>query len=222
MLLAVAGLKGGTGKTSLSVSLAAAAAERGRAALLVDADPRGDAHSWTSLATAFPGTSVLPGIRLPLGAGSLDLRALALGLDLCVVDCPGSDPARVGTVLDAADFCLVPCAPSALDVWSLGATFEAIREARGRNPALGAAVLVNRFTPGTILGRTVATQLERAGFPLMRTRVGQRVGFAEAIGAGMSITAALPHSDAARDVEDLLDEVDGLRAHPSAGVHALQ
>jgi chromosome partitioning protein len=218
VLLAIAGLKGGTGKTTLAVSLAAAAHERGRSVMLVDADPRGDARTWSSYALGHGP----PGLALPLGASSNDLRAIALGLDLCVVDCPGGDAARLATVLDAADFCLVPCGPSALDVWPLGATFEEIRQARAHNPSLGAAVVINRCNPSTTLGKTVGTQLAGHGFPLMGTTVRQRVALVEAVGAGLSVTRAVPDSHAAAEVESLLDEVEHLTPMRAAAAHPVQ
>lgn len=218
VILAIAGLKGGTGKTTLAISLAAAAHERGRSVMLVDADPRGDARTWSSFALGHGP----PGVALPLGASSGDLRALALGLDLCVIDCPGGDAARLATVLDAADFCLVPCGPSALDVWPLGMTFEEIRQARGHNPCLGAAVVVTRCNTSTTLGKTVGSQLAGHGFPLMGTTIHQRVAFVEAVGAGLSVTRAIPESHAAAEVDSLLDEVEMLTPRRDVDAHPLQ
>ena len=50
MIVTVAGLKGGTGKTTVAVSLAEACAERYGEALLIDADPQGSAMTWAELA----------------------------------------------------------------------------------------------------------------------------------------------------------------------------
>jgi chromosome partitioning protein len=216
MLLAVAGLKGGTGKTTLAVSLASAVSERGRPALLLDADPLADARHFALLA----GASAPPCLALPPDATPADLRALALGLDLCAVDLPAGDPARLSSVLDAADFCLVPCGPSALDVWSLGSTFDRVRSARAHNPALVAAVVINRGNTSTTLGRVVAPQLREAGFPVLATIVHQRVALVEAVGAGLSVTRALPDGHAAAEIEGVLDELAALAAaHAGASAH---
>ena len=218
MIIAIAGLKGGTGKTTLSVSLASVALERGRTALLIDADPRGDSRTWAS----FAGPHAPPSFALPLGAGSTELRALALGIDIAIVDCPAGDPARLSTVLHAADFAVVPCGPSALDVWSLGTTFDAVREARATNRSLGAGVVINRGNSSTTLGRTVGDQLSRAGFPVMQTAVRQRVALTEAVGAGLSVTRAIPESHAAVEIEGLFDEIGQITAVRDAAAHPVQ
>jgi chromosome partitioning protein len=50
MIVTVASLKGGVGKTTLAVALAEAAAERDGGALLVDADSQGSAMKHAELA----------------------------------------------------------------------------------------------------------------------------------------------------------------------------
>jgi len=46
MIVALAGLKGGTGKSTLAVNLAAHRASLGKRALLVDSDKQGSAWYW--------------------------------------------------------------------------------------------------------------------------------------------------------------------------------
>ncbi len=46
MIVLVGGEKGGTGKTTLAINLAALRAIRGRDVLLVDTDPQGSASGW--------------------------------------------------------------------------------------------------------------------------------------------------------------------------------
>ena len=62
MIVAVAGQKGGTGKSTIAVCLADEAACRGRQVLLVDADPQGTARTWGEVATESAQTSRRPDV----------------------------------------------------------------------------------------------------------------------------------------------------------------
>ncbi len=54
MTIAFVNQKGGTGKTTLSVNVAAALAKQGHKILLIDADKQGSASTWASLREETP------------------------------------------------------------------------------------------------------------------------------------------------------------------------
>ena len=109
-IVSVVGQKGGIGKTTTAMSLAAVTAEAGKV-LLVDTDPQGSATWWAHRA----------GDRLPFDFVS-DLRSLRLGElrglphDVVVIDTPGSLEARktLTTIIYASDLVVLPTQPAAL------------------------------------------------------------------------------------------------------------
>lgn len=112
-IVSVAGEKGGTGKTTTAMSIAAVASEATRV-LLVDTDAQGSATWWAERA----------GERLPFDfAAGLDPGNLA-GLrsmtdyDVIVVDTPGSLHGReaIDAVVSASNTVLLPTQPTALSV----------------------------------------------------------------------------------------------------------
>jgi chromosome partitioning protein len=111
-VVAVVNQKGGAGKTTTTMNLAAVAAASSRV-LVVDVDPQQSATWWATTA----------GDELPFDfADETDpgfLSAIrSLPYEFVFVDTPGSlsDTAVLSTVLDAADFVVVPTEPGALCV----------------------------------------------------------------------------------------------------------
>jgi len=78
-IIAVTALKGGVGKTTTAVNLAAAAARAGRRTLLVDVDPQGGVATSLGLAAKrgldswIVGDAVFEEVRLPSGRENLDV-----------------------------------------------------------------------------------------------------------------------------------------------------
>jgi len=125
-VIAVVNQKGGAGKTTTTMNLAAVSAESSRV-LVVDVDPQQSATWWATTA----------GDDLPFDfAEETDPAFLAgirlLHYDFVYVDTPGSlsDTAVLSAVLDAADFVVIPTEPEALCVPPMVRTIRSLVEAK--------------------------------------------------------------------------------------------
>jgi len=207
-VVTVAGQKGGTGKSTVAVHLAAHWHERGLRVLLADADPQGTAATWADVA-AEHGHPAPPCVRL---GDSLrrDVPKLADAFDVVVVDAPGraAGPRQVGALL-VADVVLLPCGPSAPDAWGLAGSVDVVREVLELRPDLRAFLLLNK-ADRTAMARSAHDALAAVGLPVLTRALGARVAFAEALAAGRGVTSYASGSIAALELRQLADELEQL------------
>jgi chromosome partitioning protein len=121
--VAVVSLKGGVGKTTTAVYLAAVAARGRRAVTVVDADPQGSAAVWLE-ERPIDGVEVLEApserlLRKALGRGD-DSRVIV------IVDTPPASERLTGTALAAADVVVVPTRIGGVEGVRLASTLELV------------------------------------------------------------------------------------------------
>ena len=117
--IAIVSQKGGAGKTTLAIHLAAAAQEAGKVALLFDTDPQATASQWASWRLfAAPEVIDSPPPRLAAKVR----QAQSGGAEFIVVDTPPHADVAARTAVEVADLVLIPCRPSAFDLAAIQAT----------------------------------------------------------------------------------------------------
>lgn len=121
-VLVVLNGKGGVGKTTTAVNLAATLAEQGRV-LLVDADPQGSASWWVERSEGAIGFDVKQETNPSYLANLRDLQ----DYDMVVVDTPPAlNSQALAAVVPAADYVVLPTPPAPMD---LAALIETVRTA---------------------------------------------------------------------------------------------
>jgi chromosome partitioning protein len=125
MLIVVAALKGGVGKTTTALYLAALAAASRRSATLVDADPQASAADWVENA----GDGYLEGVAL-VEAPTERLLAKALeridGEEIAIVDTPPGNERLLAKAIDAADVVVVPTRIGGVETHRVEAVLELV------------------------------------------------------------------------------------------------
>ncbi len=219
LFITCAGRKGGSGKTSLALGLAAHYARAGRRVLLVDLDPQGSATlslgadgsgeplrrllegaaEMVTCDTFFPGLALVPGGPELENVRSPHLLREALDgekADVVLVDCPPGHADLDRLALAAADVVLACCEPHRLGI--AGAA-RVLNEARARTPAPACALVLGRMDDRRGLDRT-APDLLAGAFSLPVYAIRQDAKLAAALNAG---ELPPPSGRAAEDVEAL-------------------
>src|SRR5271166_3594452 len=136
MIIVVANSKGGVGKSTLAVHLAAWLHELGHKVTLADCDAQHSSSQWLEEAEPEINTVKLSGPDHILE----ELPTLGRTFDYVVADGPGSNTEISRMLLLCADLALVPCKASMLEVRALNQATLALKHShkirRGRPPAI--------------------------------------------------------------------------------------
>lgn len=212
MLIALISQKGGAGKTTVAMQLAAGLALEGYRVAVADLDAQESAARWAASApgqTPFPAeVKTLRGSPAELAKG---LHKLANRVDIVVIDCPPSieHPHTTGA-LELCDLALVPVVPSPTDLWSTRAIERLILERQRQRPKLRAALLPNRVMR-TALAGDVLEVLQEFSLPVLQTPLSQRSAYAlSAVRGGSVFGLGRAAAAAQEEVQALVTAVLGL------------
>lgn len=204
-IITLAQRKGGVGKTTLAVSVAAELCKRGNDVALVDSDPQRSACQWAELGNLeFPVYEVVLGDQ-PVTPWVQEVRRVSAAV--LVVDTAPNDRA-LGASIALSDLILIPCTPSGLDVEATARTLEIINTVRARRQRPLEVILVpNRVDRRTLEGRQLVEELKAFGERVGPT-VGDRSAFVRAFSTGQSVSDFAAGETADLEIKTLVDMVD--------------
>ena len=215
-IVAVGNLKGGVGKSTLSVNLACELAATMKVHL-VDADGQATSSEWLAA-----GHLPITGEALPLDderrAGAWIKRVKAVAADLIVIDLPPHTGAATAAGLIVADLFLVPVAPSGLDLRAAAKALVMLREARiARGDGKPAALLVpSRADRRTGAGREIEAALHELGEPV-GPAIGARAAYVDSATANEWVGAFARRSIAHQEIAALAAVVNRITKGGSHG-----
>lgn len=199
IVITVAQLKGGAGKSTTSGHVAQSLHERGARVLAVDADPQKTLYDWQQDA-GLP----WPCILLPSGKLHRELSGIVGdNFDVVVIDTPGTAQGR-GTTLSAvraATHVFVPMAPTSPDYRRMPDVRDLLDEATELDAEFEHGVLLVKVDARTLSEGYYRDKLAADGWHVMRNVIPSREHLKQSVGAKIVRTNMLPYTDA---VEELL------------------
>jgi chromosome partitioning protein len=198
-VLALLAQKGGSGKTTLAVHVAVAAQADGERVVILDTDPQGSAATWAiSRENEHPKVLKVSPAQVP----AVLEAAKEEGITFVVIDtAPHAAPGAVRAI-ERADYILIPCRPTALDLATVGTSIALARASR--KGAQGFGIVLNACparAPEVPEAHSVIGN--RHGIVPLSTIIGDRRTLARAIATGRAATEFAPKGEAAREIRAL-------------------
>ena len=204
-IIAIANNKGGVGKSTTAVTLAAWLHEKGFRVMLADADAQQSSSQW--MEEAYPD---IPTLQLDSADEILDtLEDHAREFDYVIADGPGSNSEISRALLMVADLAVLPCKASMLEVRALSDATKLLLQARkirgGEPPAI---IILNMVRPTYKLAMEMQKAAAALRLPIIKTFWRLRQVYADAPGQGTVVwKMGAPGRVATAEVEQIFSEL---------------
>jgi chromosome partitioning protein len=205
MIIVVANSKGGVGKSTIAAHLSAWLHEQGHRVILADCDMQHSSSEWIQ--------ESFPEIRtVRLGTPDLILEQLPIlseEADFVVADGPGSNTETSRALLLRADFAVVPCKASMLEVRALAQATLALRQAQDIRAGKPKAIIVLSMVGKHYrLTQDMKLAAEQLGLPVAGTPIGLRQVYADAPGQSTVVwNMGSRAKDAADEIRQLFADI---------------
>lgn len=206
MIFSVVNTKGGVGKTTVAIHLAAMLAKKGKT-LLIDADPQQSAASW---AVWREDRNLHPSpTTICLNGKAVFEQGIKMVEDYknVVIDAGGRDAAGLRSALLISQRAIIPIGASNLDASAMTDLLEIVDLSKDYNPNLDVRVLLSRIDMRTKETNEMVDYIKEQKLNLMKAVICERVAYRRTIGEGSIVSEIKKDPQATKEMDTFLKEI---------------
>ena len=200
-IIALAGEKGGIGKTTLATNLALAAVEAGKSALIIDIDKQKSVKKWFNkrddqhsiLVTHQPERE---GVENTLSIASES------DIDYVFIDTKGDDSTFINYCLGKSDYILIPAAPCGFDLDGIEATVKAVQTLDKDGVT---SIIFNQSRTSADRSEVGNLSLSGYGIHICKHMMKNYVDYLDSAYMGSTVIEYAPKGQAAQQIRDIFN-----------------
>jgi len=210
-IITIVNRKGGVGKSTIALNLAAALSHKSQSVFIIDADPQGTLTRWASARArqqTFKITNNITVTPKPWLPEEILKLTQPPKHDYIIIDCGPANDKVVKAALVVSKIALIPISPSPLDIDSARATIELIQQGASRGAIKTKAyLLISKKIVGTNLASDARQAIQILKLPIIKTEISQRIALCESTITGQTVLEYAPTSQASKEFISLKKEV---------------
>jgi len=205
IIIAVVMPKGGTGKSTITINLAAAAQEDGWTPLIIDTDPQVSACKWADRRGKERPPHVID--AMPARLRQAIEKAESMGIDFFIIDTPPLSGEAGLAAARLADLVLAPCGTKQKDIEALEKLTDTL-EMAAKPECL---VILNGVAHLSYARQQWAREeIQKRGFRICSRALTNLVAFDDADRTGLSVLEYQPQGRAAQEVREAYKQISQL------------
>lgn len=211
MIILLGGEKGGPGKTTIAINLAAMRTKASKDLLLIDTDKQPTASYWCSLREDNELEPRVASIQKFDKAVRSETLALKDKYEDIIIDAGGRDSSELRSALLVADKAIFPLRPSQFDLWTLGRMSTLVETAKEFNENLQAYIVINQASPNPAVKEVAEAKELIQEFPalmLLKTHLCERIAYRRSAINGAAVVEYKPEDNkAVEEIVNLYEEI---------------